>query len=174
MERKSIDDVAREIGEGGAPRDYGPDNSRLLIALWRELALGRPVTPERLARTVSELGMALDAADEFLRGSSERDAEDNIVGLVGLSLNEHWAHRFRVDGVSLRTWCAWDSLFLPPLLGRTATIESESPVTGETVRLTVSPERVEDVEPHGSVVSIVIMDGEDSRGRTMQGSWDSF
>ena len=174
MERKSIDDVAREMGDAGSPRDYGPDNSRLLIALWRELAKGRPVTPERLTRTVSELGMAPEAADEFLRGSSERDAEDNIVGLVGLSINEQWPHRLHVDSVPLRTWCAWDSLFLPPLLGQTATVESESPVTGETVFLTVSPERVEDVRPRGAVVSIVIMDTNDSGQRTRQGTWKNF
>ena len=134
MGSESVDEIADGMREIGVPRDFGPENSRLLIRVWKALAKGRPLNAEQVAEIAAELGMQLDAAEEFLRGASERNADDNIVGIVGLSLNEQWVHRFDVDGTSLRTWCAWDSLFLPPMLGQTATIESESPQTGKTVR----------------------------------------
>jgi Alkylmercury lyase len=48
--------------------------------------------------------------------------------------------------------------FLPALLRRTAVIESTSPLSRETVRLSVGPSGVESVSPAGAVVSMVILD----------------
>ncbi|MPZ53071.1 MAG: hypothetical protein GEU79_10145 [Acidimicrobiia bacterium] len=52
------------------------------------------------------------------------------------------------------TWCAADTLFLPKLLGVTASVESKAPVTGEAITLTVSPAAVESVQPDGVLVSM--------------------
>jgi hypothetical protein len=41
-------------------------------------------------------------------------------------------------GVTLYAWCAWDTLFIPELLGRTARVESSCLET-KKVRLSVAP-----------------------------------
>src|SRR5260370_37014193 len=64
-------------------------------------------------------------------------------------------HRFEVDGRTLWTWCAWDSLFIPEILGRPARVASADPDTGEIVRLVVTPDRVESAVPDGAVVSFI-------------------
>jgi len=60
--------------------------------------------------------------------------------------------------VELHTWCAWDTLFLPELLGRTARVESACETSGQPVRLTVSPAAVESAEPAAPFVSFVAPD----------------
>ena len=47
----------------------------------------------------------------------------------------------------LHTWCAWDTLFLPTLLGQTADVRSLCPVTGSTVELVVTPDGVTNADP---------------------------
>ena len=106
---------------------------------------------------IADLGVKQDEAGEFLRGVTERDSSDSIVGIFGRSLNDH-PHRFTVNGASLATWCAEDALFLPPMLKQTATVGSYSPLSKEKVRLKVGPERVEEVSPAGAVLSIVTLD----------------
>src|SRR5437016_3083939 len=96
-------DMARRMGE--ELLDYGPDRSRLLIRVMRTLAQGRPVTGEQVDQMITDLDLARDEVDRFLRQITERDVEDAIVGIMGLSLNEH-PHRFTVNGVSLTAWCA--------------------------------------------------------------------
>jgi alkylmercury lyase len=69
-------------------------------------------------------------------------------------------HRFEVDGRELSTWCAWDSLFIPEILGRSARVTSTDPESGELVRLTVTPERIVSAVPDGAVISFVRPDAE--------------
>lgn len=54
---------------------------------------------------------------------------------------------------TLYTWCAWDALIYPPILDRTAEVESTCPASGETIRLTVTPDGVESIDPSGAVLS---------------------
>ncbi|MGD9893104.1 MAG: organomercurial lyase [Dehalococcoidia bacterium] len=137
--------------------DLGPGYSRLVLRLMRRLAQGRPVSTAAVDQVVADLGLDRAEADAFLRRRTERDQGDNIVGIMGVSLNAT-PHRFAVNGVQLWSWCAVATLVLPALLQQTATIESPSPVSGEPIRLTVSPDRVEDVSPPGAAVSMVIVD----------------
>lgn len=48
---------------------------------------------------------------------------------------------------------AWDSLFIPEILGHTARVESACPVT--RISLTVGPQRIIEAEPSGVVISMV-------------------
>ncbi len=102
MSSTRVNEMARKLNESGGLLDYGPDRLRLLIQVWRSLATGRPVTREQVDRIVAGLGTAQDEADQFLRGISERDADDNIVGIMGLSLNDH-PHRVNVNGTWMST-----------------------------------------------------------------------
>lgn len=82
-----------------------------------------------------------------------RSESGRIVGFWGLAL-EHTGHSFKVDGTQLYTWCAWDTLFLPELLGRRAIVESLSVVTREAVVLEVG-EGTLVADPATAVVSFL-------------------
>ena len=64
-------------------------------------------------------------------------------------------HRFTVAGQELYTWCALDTLIFPTILDRPASIESESPVSGHPIRVSVGENGVTSVQPETAVVSLV-------------------
>ena len=129
----------------------GCDDARLSTALVRQLALGRPVTPSALA---SAAGYDEDHVLAGLRRwpNVHRDAGGRVIAFSGLTL-EPTVHRFEVAGRRLHTWCAWDTLFLPAMLGETARVGSRCPVTGATITLTVDPHAVRDADPEPVHVS---------------------
>ena len=69
-------------------------------------------------------------------------------------------HRFELDGRELWTWCAWDSLFIPEILGRTAHVASSDPESGAIVRLVLSPNEIKSVEPAKAIISFVRPDAQ--------------
>lgn len=64
-------------------------------------------------------------------------------------------HHFEVDGKGLYTWCAWDALFIPQLIGKTAQVQSRCAETGRPIRLRVTPEAVLDPSPAEAVLSFI-------------------
>ena len=40
----SISELAQKMNRASVPADYGPDNSRVLSRIWKEVAKGKPVT----------------------------------------------------------------------------------------------------------------------------------
>ena len=173
-ESPSIEEIAMNLNDAGIPPDFGDGNSRLLIKMWRTLGQGQPVTQQMTAQIAEGLGIPFERADEFLRQITERDSNDNIIGLVGLSLNQEWAHRLIVNGRPLRTWCAWDTLFLPAMLGETVVVESESPLSGTLVRLTVTPNEVENSTPETAVVSVATIDPKVHDVSSVEAIWSNF
>lgn len=108
------------------------------------------------------------------RSLISHNADDNIIGLLGLSLNEEWVHRFYVNGELRQNWCAWDSLFIPPLLKQTVTIESDSPDTKVKVRVTVGHEGIEQSDPADAVVTVVARDPKKHDVSSLQAVWGLF
>ena len=157
----------------GGVLDYGLERSRLLVRVLRTLARGHPVTPTDVDGLAREAGLAPDDVQVFLREVTERDGADRIIGIVGLSLGEH-PHRFSVNGRRLATWCAEDTLFLPALLGQTARVESISPASREPVHLTIGPEGVQAVSPPGAVVSIALVDPDQTDFGSVEAIWMTF
>lgn len=138
--------------------EFEPEHLRLLLWAARQVAQGRPLSPERVKQRIAELGIAPDKVDQTLRELTEQDAQGQIIGALGLSLSSDHPHRVSVAGVSLAAWCALDTLFLPALLQQTVSIESPSPLTHTIVRLRVSPTRVEEISPASAVVSSALVD----------------
>lgn len=134
----------------------GKTERQASLQLYRLLAQGQPVACKTLAATV---GLSEDMVTRMLRGWPGVYFNDNqhVIGYWGLALPK-MEHRFEVNGRTLYTWCAWDSLFLPELLQQTAHVESKCPMTGELIRLTISPQRIEDRQPAGTVMSFVTPD----------------
>jgi alkylmercury lyase len=138
----------------GATEELRPADQSVGLALLRELADGKPVAAEALARragtSTAEAVAALDRLPFVYR-----DEDGRVVGFWGLSLAET-PHRLRVEGRDLHTWCAWDTLFVPELLGMEAEVESSSPVSGAAVRLRVARDGARDVVPEGALVSMLM------------------
>ena len=133
-----------------------PAERRISIALYRLLAEGRPVKRAALAVKAE---LPLEKVSEVLGNwyGVFYDAAGDVIGYWGLALGK-MNHRMRINGRTLYAWCAWDTLFLPRLIGAVAQVESTCPVSGGTIRLKVSPRGVETVEPTSTLVSFVMPD----------------
>lgn len=169
-----VDGIVSGLDAMGTPPDFGRGRSRLLLRVLERLACGRPVSHDQVDQMAADLDVSAEQAHEFLDEVCERDAEGRILGCMGLSLNDRWPHRFYVNGTALRTWCAWDTLFLPRLLKRTASVVSFSPDSKKEVRVTVSPEQVEWACPETAVVSIVNLDAGDQDTCSVESIWSKF
>ena len=157
MSNQRADEMVQVLTRNGGLMDYGTDNLHLLVRVARVLAKGRPLTTNQVDEIVAELGIDPDASERFLQTVAEHDDDGNIVGALGLSLKQH-PHRFIVGETRMTAWCAQDTLFLPLILQQTATVETQSPVSKEKIRITVGPDGVKDVSPDGAVMSTVIFD----------------
>lgn len=114
---------------------------RLSLALYGQLSKGRPVTEDELAQATDLQPTTIARALSDWHGIY-RDSARRVIGYWGLTISET-RHRLRVDGRSLYTWCAWDTLFIPELLGISARVESSCPVSGDRISLTVNPDGAE-------------------------------
>ncbi len=141
---------------------FSPEEQRAAVALYRELAKGQAVDAVQLGRALGVSpaeGRALLARDS-IKAFAYGDDQGCVLGFGGLAAVP-MDHRFEVDGRTLGTWCAWDSLFIPEILGRRARVASPDPENGEVVRLLVSPDRIESAEPEDAVVSFLLPDEDD-------------
>lgn len=129
----------------------GACDAGLAVALVRLLAHGEPVADRRVADVVGRDQREVTAT---LAGwpNVQRDEQGHVIAFGGLTLRAT-AHRFDVAGRRLHTWCAWDTLFLPAMIGERATVHSRCGLSGAPVRLTVDPDRVSTAEPEGVSVS---------------------
>lgn len=134
--------------------DLNDDARRVALALYRELARGAPVRPAALAETV---GLEPERTGEILAEFSGVYFEaEQVVGFWGLTAKPVSDHRIFLNGLTLHGWCAWDTLFIPGILGETAKVESADPETGEKVRMTVSPEAVTALDPETVMMSVLV------------------
>lgn len=173
MNNKRALTSVRKLTQAGGVVDYGPDLSRLLVRVMRALAQGRPVAEEQIGQIITDLGIDRNKANHFLSQVAERDENGNVAGIMGMSLNKT-SHRLNLNGTRLYAWCAMDTLFLPAMLDQTVAIESKSPVSRQIVRLTVSPQKVEEFEPAGAVLSFVVVEPDQADMNSVESIWNTF
>ena len=119
----------------------------------RLLTNGRPVA-------IEDIATALQISEDEVAGvlhqfsDAQYDEQGRVTG-KGLTLVPT-PHRFSINGHTLFTWCALDTLMYPPILQQSAHVESPCVVTGAPVKLTITPVEVKDVIPANAVVSVVI------------------
>ncbi len=140
---------------------FAPDEQSAAITLYRELAKGSPVSAEQFA---DALGVPASRARELLESDSigclvYPDEEGRVLGFGGLAAAP-MSHKLGLGGRNLWTWCAWDSLFIPEILGEDAQVESRDPESGASIRLTITPDGVRSREPETTVVSFVALDAD--------------
>ncbi len=156
LQTPTLEDVMQALSSqnAGVSQDQIAFSVRLQVQAIRALAEGQPVSAQQLA---TDLGLPVEQVEAIIQqlGSAgvEVDSEGRLVGVV-LTLNPT-PHRFRVKGNDLYAWCALDTLFLPAYLEETAQVESTCPVTGEMIRLTITPTGVASYSPGSTVVSII-------------------
>lgn len=151
MSVPSLDQIAAAVVDA-FPKLSTPEQ-RAALALYRLLAKGQPVTAEQISE-VSDVSR--EAVAEMLAKwhGVQRNADGAVTAFWGLTLAKT-KHRFRIDGRELHTWCAWDTLFLPPLLGAMAEVESACPASGKPITLRVGPRGIEVAKPATAVLSFV-------------------
>lgn len=142
-------------------RPFAPEEQRAAVALYRELAKGKAVDARQLGQA---LGISTAESRALLQRDTLKrftytDPEGRVLGFGGLAAAP-MHHRFEVEGRTLWTWCAWDSLFIPEILAISARVFSPDPVTGEIVCLVVTPDRVESAIPEETVVSFIQPDAQ--------------
>jgi alkylmercury lyase len=147
----SIQELSEKI-VGAIPR-VDPVSRQVAVRLYQLLAKGQPVPISLLANT-------LDLPGETVRRvltpyATFYDDRGAIIGFGGLTIAEMPPHLFRLEGRTLYTWCAWDSLFLPGILGKVADVTSLDPLTHSPISLTVAPDGIRHVEPKSTVVSFL-------------------
>ncbi len=77
----------------------------------------------------------------------------------GLAAEAVTGHQITFAGADTAwAWCAYDTLFIPDLLGTYARVTSRCPVTGTAVGLTVSPDGVDGLEPAEASISLLAAD----------------
>ena len=137
------------------------DERHISAQIYRLLVKGDPVPVEQLAAT-------LDLPVQEVQGVIGQwsgiyfDDDNAIIGYWGLGLKE-MDHRFEVEGVNLYTWCAWDSLFIPRIIGKTAHVVSLDPVSKNQISITVTPDGIVSVHPGSAVTSFMVPDTDEIR-----------
>jgi alkylmercury lyase len=130
---------------------------RLALGLYRLLLRGKPVTQLDLASNVGVDPSDVEAALRRWPGVF-RDRKGRIAGFWGLSVRG-MPHRMSTSEGHITTWCAMDPLIIAPLVTDAAQIESNDPVSGEPISLTVTPDGVTDLEPASTLVSMLSPEG---------------
>lgn len=123
------------------------------IYIYKQLAKGQPVSIDTIATLVDLPEKEVKSILDSWPGVYYDDNQE-IHGYWGLAIPK-MNHSFKVDGQQLYTWCAWDALFIPQIINKTAYVESTCPVTNTKINLTVTPEGIVENSPENIVVSMI-------------------
>lgn len=153
---KRLEALATAVAK--AAPDFDEEQQRVALEVYRRLAEGSPAPAGDVAERA---GTSPDHVEDLLRSwpGVFLDGEGSVVGFWGLTITRlSPTHRLEVDGRELFAWCAWDTLFLPGILGASARVESRCPTTGQTISLVVSPSEVVETSHPAAVVSFLLPD----------------
>jgi alkylmercury lyase len=121
----------------------------------QQITRGKPVTPAALRASLQVRQPELEHRLARLPPDVEFDRAGNIVGL-GVTLVPT-SHRVLVGGKLLYTWCAFDTVLLPPQLDVQAQVQSTCPVSGQPITFVATPQgTVLDLLPAGSMMSLIV------------------
>ena len=130
----------------------------LALALYRLLGEGLPVHRTALAKWLSLSPVQLDSLlNDIPRSTIDFDATGAVTAFGGLSLIPA-NHVFKAGNRELYTWCVFDALFLPEILGKPATVSTLCPATGETIEIEMTLRTIVSSRPSEPVMSIIAPD----------------
>lgn len=128
----------------------------LAIVLYRLLAFGKPVSLLFLAEASVMPAAEVEQMLEKWNGVY-RDDTGKVIGFWGLALDD-MSHKLLIDGRELYAWCAWDTLFLPAIIGKKTQITSHCAQSGKAIQLTLDLVHIVSVNPGTTVLSFVTPD----------------
>jgi len=136
---------------------------KLSVGIYRLLGNGTAVTfaalAQKLSMDVKETGTLLS---ELPPSAIQYNDGGVITAFIGLSLAPT-PHRLLLDHRVLYTWCVFDGLFLPEILGKSANIITHCPVTGEKISVHLASDKLISYEPRDAVMSVVTPDAQSCR-----------
>ena len=158
IERGRLLTLAEAVAK--AEPDFDGPKRNVALATYRRLAEGSPVPVADIAQQAGEGAEFVESSLASWPGVF-RNGTGDVVGFWGLTIDKLVpTHAMEVRGHQLYAWCAWDTLFLPGLLGAGARVESACPVTHETISLIVEPDRVVKTSHPNAAVSFLLSDRE--------------
>ena len=156
-EKVLVEELARSIGAAIPTLDV--TEQQIALATYRLLAGGKPVATEAIAGAVGVPAARVEAALESWPGVYRDDAS-RVAGFWGVGIMPlDPEYSLQIDGKTSYAWCALDTLFIPPLIGKTVSVQATDPVNGQRVSLVVDGNGVREVTPPGAMVSMLIPDG---------------
>jgi alkylmercury lyase len=132
---------------------------RVALAIYRLLAQeGTPLTLSALSQTVE---MPLRYLESMTKKWPDLHRNDlgEIEAYAGLSTSKT-RHSLFIENRKLYTWCAWDTLFIPSLIGLRAVIQSTCPQTGHLIELEVEGYRLMKQPQEPVVMSFLMPDND--------------
>lgn len=141
---------------------YRDDEKRVVLATYRLLAQGHPVSRTRISE---QTGLDSGAVEKVLHywPGFYREEKGEIVGFWGLTCKSISPHEMQVDRVTMWAWCAWDTLFIPPLLGTQVKVRSLSPLKKRSIAFDVGADGVINQTPQKIYVSFLLPPDDDWR-----------
>jgi len=129
------------------------EEQKISVQLYRHLAEGQTVSIERLSKS---LGFSIEAVNNILSKWTGVYYDDAgyIAGYWGLTLKPT-SHIIKFNSKVLYTWCAWDSLFIPGIIKKTARVESICPISRDKIRLMITSDGVHELDPSSAVMSFI-------------------
>jgi len=122
------------------------------------LAEGKPLPIHALA---AETGVEVDRLRELLVAvRSQFDEEGRLVDLFGMTL-EQTPHRLEIGSKVVFSCCALWAHVIPKLINRSIVVHSTDPVSKELVRLSISPVRVQSLEPVDAAATMAVASARD-------------
>ncbi|MDA8297808.1 MAG: organomercurial lyase [Actinomycetota bacterium] len=146
-----LERLAREVTAALPSLDL--ESRAVGLAVYRLLAAGTAATPAAIAANSKMPAPHVAALLTSLPTASLERGE--VTAFLGLQ-REPGQHQITCSAPRRGAWCAWDTLFLPALVGTPARVESRCPVSGTLVRMVVDPrDGVREVSPAGTVLSFL-------------------
>lgn len=139
------------------------DEQRLALTIYRLLAQGGPASLPAIAKRA---GLAEASIEEILKSwpGVYRQDDGQIIGFWGLTFKPISSHEMRVNGATVWAWCAWDTLFIPSLLGTAAiSVRSVSPLGKRPISFDVLPNGTINRNAVDIYVSFLLPEDEDLR-----------
>ncbi len=150
MPHLSLETIAERLSE-----QLRCEQEDLCRPIVQQVTRGKPVAPAALRASLQVSQDELEQRLAKLPPDVEFDEAGNIVGL-GATLVPT-SHRFQMGGQVLYTWCAFDTVLLPPSLHIEAQVQSTCPVTGQPITFVATPEGViRDLSPASGVMSLIV------------------
>ena len=134
--------------------DLKKEERQISKLLYQKLALGRPVTIEKIA---NELQKSIQDIQDHLRQMVyvEYNEVREISAYRGVTLNQSNHYVFHNNSI-IYTWCAFDTLFLSALLAEPVSISSICPTCGKTIAFTVADQSSACLKDADIIMSFVI------------------